>query len=89
MATLALTIILLGLWGAAWLFASFNLDWVFVIPVVFIAAGVVYAWRKTLFPYRLTCVKCGARLGMKEILLVDSNTCAACTGQIKEKGDES
>ena len=88
-ATLAVTVILLGVWAAAFLFGRLGLDWVFMIPVVMIAAGVVYVWRKTLFPYRLTCVKCGARLGVKEILFLDSNTCAACAGQIKLKGDES
>ncbi len=89
MATFALTIVLLGLWGAVWLFASVHLDWVFAIPVVFLAAGITYAWRKTLFPYRLTCVKCGARLPVKVVLFVDSNTCPACTGQLTQKGDES
>lgn len=88
-ATLAITVILLGIWAAAFLFSRLALDWVFIIPVVFILAGVVYAWRKTLFLYRLTCVKCGARLRAKEILFLDANTCSACSGQIEKKGDES
>jgi hypothetical protein len=88
-ATLAITVILLGVWAAAFFFGRLGLDWVFMIPVVLIAAGVVYVWRKTLFPYRLTCVKCGTRLRLKEVLFLDANMCGKCTGQIETKGDES
>jgi hypothetical protein len=78
MATLMLTVFLLGLWVLTFLFWRLGIDDVFLIPICFLAAAVLYWRRKALFPYRLACARCGKSLPLKKILFFDSNACDTC-----------
>ena len=77
-ATLSLTLIIIFAWVAAWAFQHWGVDDVWLIAVA--AGAVVLAiWqRKLVLPYRLRCVKCGARLSLTRVLNHDSNLCEAC-----------
>lgn len=77
-ATLSLTLVVILAWVAAWAFAKYGVDDVWLIAVA-VAAVVVVIWqRRLVFPYRLRCVKCGRPLGLQRVLSWDSNTCEAC-----------
>ena len=77
-ATLALSVLIICLWLAAYLFVRFRIPDVYLIAVGFLAAAIVY-WQKTaLFPWRLRCAKCGRALPIRRVLGVDSDECETC-----------
>ncbi len=41
-------------------------------------AVLLYVFRERVFPYRLSCVKCDARLEFKTIYFMDDNLCTDC-----------
>ena len=83
-ATLSLTMVLIGAWVAAWLFARYGIDDRFLLLVAAVAAAVVVWQRKLMLPYRLVCARCGAPLTITRILSYDSNTCETCAAAIME-----
>jgi hypothetical protein len=77
-ATLSLTMVLIGGWVAAWLFNRYGVgdEW-----LVLVAAGAVaiVAWqRRLMLPFRRRCVQCGAPLTLTRMFSWDSNKCEAC-----------
>jgi hypothetical protein len=55
----------------------------FLVPVVGILAAVAAVRRKSIFPHRLRCASCGARLPIKRILYHDDARCASCAQEEK------
>jgi hypothetical protein len=83
-ATLGLTVLVIGAWVAAWAFVRYSIGdpWLLAVAA---AAVAVAAWqRKLLLPYRTRCVQCGAKLGVSRILSWDSNKCETCDPPKKE-----
>jgi uncharacterized membrane protein len=87
-ATLSLTVVVIGGWVASWLFSTKGIDDVYLIAVAALAAAVVVWQRRLMLPYRLRCVKCGTRLSLTRALNYDSNTCEACESR-GTQGDPS
>ena len=54
--------------------------------VVLLVAVVLYLFRGKVFPYKLKCVECGARLDIKTIYFMDDNLCESCRS--KKKAEE-
>ncbi len=77
-ATLLLTLLLVGVWAAAFFLRRFGIDDVFLSPVAVVAAIILVAGRRTLLPYRLRCVRCGAPLSARTVFFIDSNACGSC-----------
>ena len=77
-ATLSLTMVIIGAWIASWLFARYNVSDQWLIAVAACAAAIVIWQRRLVFPYRLTCVRCGKPLSITRMFSWDSNTCEAC-----------
>jgi len=77
-ATLSLTMVIIAAWVAAWLFARYGINDIYLVAVAALAAAVVFWQRKLMLPYRLRCVQCGKRLSMTRVFSHDSNKCAAC-----------
>ncbi len=77
-ATLSLTMVLIGGWVAAWLFSRYGIadEWLVLVAV---CAAAVVAWqRQLMLPFRLRCVQCGAPLSVMRMFSWDSNKCEAC-----------
>jgi hypothetical protein len=77
-ATLSLTMVLIGGWVAAWLFSRYGVEdgWLILVAVVAVA---IVAWqRRLMLPFRRRCVKCGAPLSIIRMFSWDSNKCEAC-----------
>ena len=77
-ATLSLTVIVIGGWLASYLFSQEKIDDVYLIGVAALAAAIVIGLRKIILPYRLRCVRCRKPLALGRVLSIDSNTCEAC-----------
>jgi hypothetical protein len=77
-ATLSLTMVLIGAWIAAWLFARYAIADGWLIAVAALAAAVVIWQRRLMLPFRRRCVRCGAPLSFTRMFSWDSNTCEAC-----------
>ena len=77
-ATLSLTVVIIMIWGAAWVFSKFNINDLYLVPGAIVAAAAVLWQRKLVLPYRLHCVQCGKRLSVTRMLSFDSNKCSAC-----------
>ena len=85
-ASLYLALVNIGLWMASYLFLRFSIPDIYLIPLGFLAAVIVY-WRKEEFlPWRARCVKCGSSLPMQRILFDDSEECEAC--ESRQKADK-
>jgi 8-oxo-dGTP diphosphatase len=74
-ATLYIGLLLLIFWGVTFFLIRFSLSDLFLIPSVLILIFIGWYWRSRIFPFRLTCRKCGARLSLKSILTEDANMC--------------
>ena len=77
-ATLSLTMVIIGAWIAAWLFSRYNVADPWLIAV---AAGalVMVTWqRRLMLPFRRRCARCGKPLSFTRMFSWDSNTCEAC-----------
>ncbi len=85
-ATLLLTLLLIGVWGAAFLLRRLRIDDVFLFPVFVVAAIILIAGRRTLLPYRVRCVRCGAPLPATTVLFRDSNACGSCEPLLRGDG---
>ena len=77
-ATLSLTAVIIGAWGAAWLFSRYGVDDIYLAAVAVAAAAVVLWQRRLMLPYRARCTKCGKPLSVTRMLSFDSNACQAC-----------
>jgi hypothetical protein len=77
-ATLALTLVVIGAWGAAWLFRQFAVPDVWLVAVAGAAAAVIAWQRRLMLPFRTRCAKCGKAIPVERVLGLDSNTCEAC-----------
>jgi hypothetical protein len=77
-ATLSLTMVIIGAWSAAWLFARYGISDQWLAAVAVAAAAVIVWQRRLILPYRRTCVRCGKGLSLIRLLCLDSNTCEAC-----------
>jgi hypothetical protein len=78
MATLLLTGLLLVLWVASYAFVRYSLADSWLVLVVGALAAVAVWQRKAVFPYRLTCARCGRTLSAQRILFQGSNECDTC-----------
>jgi hypothetical protein len=87
-ATLSLTVVVIGGWVASWFFATKGIDDVYLVAVAALAAAIVVWQRRLMLPWRLRCVQCGVRLPLSRVLNYDSNTCEACESRAKQ-GDPS
>jgi hypothetical protein len=77
-ATLSLTMVLIGGWVAAWLFGRYGVDDGWLILVAVGAVAIVVWQRRLMLPFRRSCVKCGAPLSIIRMFSWDSNKCEAC-----------
>ena len=77
-ATLSLTIVIIGAWIAAWLFTRYGITDQWLIAVAACAAVVVIWQRRLMLPFRRRCARCGAPLSFTRMFSWDSNTCEAC-----------
>jgi hypothetical protein len=77
-ATLSLTLVLIGGWAAAWLFSRYGVGDEWLVLVAVCAAAIVIWQRRLMLPFRRRCVKCGAALSMTRVFSWDSNRCEAC-----------
>ncbi len=77
-ATLSLTMVLIGAWAAAWVFSRYGIGDTWLLLVAVLAVAVVVWQRKLMLPYRLLCVQCRAPLTITRIFSLDSNKCEAC-----------
>lgn len=86
-ATLALTLIVIGAWVAAWAFNRFGIRDAWLIAVAG-AAALLIAWqRRLLFPFRRRCPRCGKAVSVVRMLCLDSNTCEACEPPASTEGE--
>jgi hypothetical protein len=77
-ATLSLTMILIGGWAAAWLFNRYGVGDEWLVLVAAGAVAIVVWQRRLMLPFRRRCVQCGAPLTLTRIFSLDSNKCEAC-----------
>lgn len=77
-ATLALTLVVIGAWAAAWLFNRFGVSDVWLLAVAGAAAAVIAWQHRRMLPFRPWCARCGRTVSIDRILGLDSNTCEAC-----------
>jgi hypothetical protein len=77
-ATLALTMVLIAAWVAAWVFSRYGISDAWLFLVAGLAVAVVVWQRKLMLPYRLMCLQCGKPLSITLIFSRDSNKCEAC-----------
>jgi hypothetical protein len=85
-ATLLLTLLLIGVWVAAFFLRRLRIDDVFLSPVFIVAAIILIAERRTLLPYRARCVRCGAPLSVRTVFFMDSNACGSCEPLVRARG---
>jgi len=86
-ATLALTLVIIGAWAAAWLFHRFGIADVWLLAVAGLTAAVIAWQRRHMLPFRLRCARCGKAVSMERILGLDSNTCEACEPPASKEGE--
>jgi hypothetical protein len=77
-ATLSLTMVIIGAWVASWLFSRYGVSDDWLIAVAALALAVVIWQRRLVLPYRRRCVRCGTPLTLNRMFSWDSNTCEAC-----------
>jgi hypothetical protein len=77
-ATLSLTMVIIGAWIAAWLFSRYGVSDSWLIAVAAAAVIVVIWQRRLILPFRLRCARCGRPLSLMRMFSLDSNTCEAC-----------
>ena len=87
-ATLSLTMVVIGAWAAAWVFSKYGISDTYLLAVAVLAVAVVIWQRKRMLPYRALCVQCGRPLSIMRMLSYDSNKCEACQPATKE-GDRA
>jgi hypothetical protein len=84
-ATLSLTAVLIGAWLAAYIFAQYRVDDIYLIAVAAAAVAIPIALRKIMLPYKLHCVSCGASLPLGRVVSIDSNLCGACEPRVTKE----
>jgi len=77
-ATLALTLVIIGAWALAWLFHQFSVPDVWLIAVAGAAAAVIAWQRRFMLPFRRRCAQCGKAVSVERMLCLDSNRCEIC-----------
>ncbi len=77
-ATLSLTMVLIGGWVAAWIFSRSDVGDEWLVLVAACAVAIVVWQRRLMLPFRRRCVQCGASLSMTRMFSRDSNKCEAC-----------
>jgi hypothetical protein len=77
-ATLSLTMVIIGAWIAAWLFSRYAVADTWLIAVAAAAVIVVVWQRRLVLPFRRRCARCGRPLSFTRMFSWDSNTCEAC-----------
>jgi hypothetical protein len=77
-ATLSLTMVIIGAWIAAWLFSRYGIADEWLIAVAVVAVAVVIWQRRLMLPFRPRCARCGKPLSLMRMFSWDSNTCEAC-----------
>jgi hypothetical protein len=83
-ATLYLTLVLLAVWALAWLLSEFSLQDLYLVPIAFFTLALLVWQRRSIFPYRLRCARCGRALSASRVFFFDSNTCERCEPSPKE-----
>ena len=77
-ATLSLTMVLIGGWIASWLFSRYGVADEWLILVAALAVAVVAWQRRLMLPFRRACAQCGKPVPFARMFVVDSNKCEAC-----------
>jgi hypothetical protein len=83
-ATLSLTMVLIGGWVAAWIFSRYGVGDGWLVLVAAAAVAVVAWQRRLVLPFRGRCVSCGKPLSLTRVISWDSNKCEACEPPRKE-----
>jgi hypothetical protein len=83
--TLYLAILIFGLCVAAAAVIQFHLGDYVLVAYGAAAATVAVVFRRALFPYRLRCSSCGARLTFNEVIANEANRCNACIAALKPR----
>ena len=83
-ATLALTLVVIGAWGMAWLFDRFGIPDLWLVAVAAAAVALVAWQRRFMLPFRTRCSRCGKAVPFERFLGLDSNTCEACEPPARE-----
>ena len=78
MATLLLTLLVLGAWLVVYAFLRLGVSDVFLPALAAAVAAVAFWQRRRLLPYRLRCAKCSRPLGLERILFRGDNRCETC-----------
>lgn len=77
-ATLSLTMLIIGAWVAAWLFSRYGVGDRWLLAVAALAIAVVIWQRRLILPFRRLCARCGKPLSFMRMFSWDSNACEAC-----------
>jgi len=83
-ATLALTLVIIAAWGAAWLFHRVGVPDLWLVAVAAAAVALVAWQRRLMLPFRARCARCGKAVPLQRFLGLDSNTCEACEPPARE-----
>lgn len=78
LATLYMAVAVLAFMAASLGIARLSRSDLLLVPAAAALGVLVFLNRGRLFPFRLRCRRCGARLDMDRILYHDSNRCADC-----------
>jgi hypothetical protein len=78
MATLLLTLLVLGAWLVVYAFLRLGVSDVFLLALAAAVAAVAFWQRRRLLPYRLRCAQCSRPLGLERILFCGDNRCGTC-----------
>jgi hypothetical protein len=87
-ATLYIAVLVLTLMAGTIAIVYFRLPDLLLLPLVLALALVGYLNRRHVFPFRLRCSRCAARLGWNRILFFDDNACEACAAAPTQTSDD-
>jgi hypothetical protein len=73
--------LLLAVRGSFWLVSTLRIAPALALVPVAAVAGIAWSARALLFPFRLRCAACGARLRASRVLSDGANLCERCSAQ--------